>query len=321
MAHMTKAATGRVPDFRTGAPPADPEFLQAVVAVYRHLEFASQLRELATFGAEWLGASAAFGFGPAEDGKRWQLLGSSLEASDPRIGQVGCLSTVQVREFLPDAPVQVAGFGPVAPLFSDWETVEPAHVLIAPVYSPAGHRLGLVVFLLEQLPAEALVERVHALLDETRRAVGNAFHVATMQQLIIKDDTAHCFNRRYFEEFLPEELSRASRFRAPLSLIFLDMDGLRTVNKRFGHSRGSRSLLEVSVRIRAKIRKFDKLFRFGGDEFCIVLPETEWHGAAEVAERVRDAIAGQPFLVQEVGGEGRADVGLHGHCVLPTPRA
>ena len=54
---------------------------------------------------------------------------------------------------------------------------------------------------------------------------------------------------------------------------------------------GSRTLLEVSERVRGKIRKFDKLFRFGGDEFCIVLPETEWHGAMEVAERVREAIS------------------------------
>jgi diguanylate cyclase (GGDEF)-like protein len=64
---------------------------------------------------------------------------------------------------------------------------------------------------------------------------------------------------------------------------------------------GSRTLLEVSRRIRSKIRRFDKLFRFGGDEFCIVLPETEWHGAMEVAERVRDAIACKPFLVRELG--------------------
>ena len=63
---------------------------------------------------------------------------------------------------------------------------------------------------------------------------------------------------------------------------------------------GSRTLREVSRRIRLKIRRFDKLFRFGGDEFCILLPETEWHGALEVAERVRDAVASKPFLVGEI---------------------
>jgi diguanylate cyclase (GGDEF)-like protein len=63
-------------------------------------------------------------------------------------------------------------------------------------------------------------------------------------------------------------------------------------------------LFEVSQRIRGKIRRFDKLFRFGGDEFCIVLPETQWHGALEVAERVRDAIARRPFLEREAAASG-----------------
>ena len=78
------------------------------------------------------------------------------------------------------------------------------------------------------------------------------------------------------------------------------MDNLKQVNQRYGHAMGSRTLYEASQRIRSKIRRFDKLFRFGGDEFCIVLPETQWHGALEVAERVRDAIAGTPFLVQDL---------------------
>jgi diguanylate cyclase (GGDEF)-like protein len=70
-----------------------------------------------------------------------------------------------------------------------------------------------------------------------------------------------------------------------------------------GHAVGSKTLLEVSRRVRAKIRKFDKLFRFGGDEFCIVLPETEWHGAVEVAERSREAISTRPILIEELGAE------------------
>jgi diguanylate cyclase (GGDEF)-like protein len=82
------------------------------------------------------------------------------------------------------------------------------------------------------------------------------------------------------------------------------MDNLKDVNTRLGHAAGSRTLLEVSERVRGKIRKFDKLFRFGGDEFCIVLPETEWHGATEVAERVREAISGRPFLAGARGVPG-----------------
>jgi diguanylate cyclase (GGDEF)-like protein len=128
--------------------------------------------------------------------------------------------------------------------------------------------------------------------------------VRAIRELTIKDDTASCYNRRYFEEFILEEMSRANRFKTPMSLIFFDMDNLKDVNTRLGHAAGSRTLLEVSERVRGKIRKFDKLFRFGGDEFCIVLPETEWHGAMEVAERVREVISGRPFLMASRGAQG-----------------
>ena len=98
-----------------------------------------------------------------------------------------------------------------------------------------------------------------------------------------------------------------------------DMDNLKEVNRLYGHSMGSRTLYEVSVRVRARIRKFDKLFRYGGDEFCIVLPETEWHGALEVAERVRDEIAGKPFLVRELGDAGTRMTASLGVAPLSPP--
>ena len=150
----------------------------------------------------------------------------------------------------------------------------------------------------------AELDRVRSLVTAARRAIENALQVRSIRDLVIKDDTTECFNRRHFEEFLAEELARASRFHAPLSLIFFDMDGLKQVNSLLGHAMGSRALYEVSLRVRGKVRKFDKLFRFGGDEFCIVLPETEWHGALEVAERVRVAIAGKAFLADQLGERG-----------------
>jgi diguanylate cyclase (GGDEF)-like protein len=148
------------------------------------------------------------------------------------------------------------------------------------------------------------MRRLELLTEKTRPALDNALRMLAMRDLVIKDDTAQCFNRRHFEESLPEELARATRYRSPLSLIFLDMDNLKEVNTRFGHAMGSQTLNEVSQRVRSKIRKFDKLFRFGGDEFCIVLPETEWNGALEVAERVRESIVSRRFLEGHVN-DGR----------------
>jgi diguanylate cyclase (GGDEF)-like protein len=189
--------------------------------------------------------------------------------------------------------------------------------LALPVADEEGTWAAVLALPLARWPRAATVERAERLLRTVRPAVSNALRMQSLRELVIKDDTAQCFNRRYFESYLPEELSRANRFHTSLSLIFLDMDNLKEVNQAHGHSMGSQTLREVSRRIRLKIRRFDKLFRFGGDEFCIVLPETEWHGAMEVAERIREAIASKPFLVgllDDPGGVSMtASLGIASH--------
>jgi diguanylate cyclase (GGDEF)-like protein len=183
-----------------------------------------------------------------------------------------------------------------APLAADG-----VRALAVPLRAELDDTVGAIVLLDPSRDvAQALAELAHSV----RPAVANAMQVRQIRDLTIKDDTASCYNRRYFEEFILEEMSRANRFKTPMSLIFFDMDNLKEVNTRLGHAAGSRTLLEVSERVRGKIRKFDKLFRFGGDEFCIVLPETEWHGATEVAERVREVISGRPFLASTRGAQG-----------------
>jgi diguanylate cyclase (GGDEF)-like protein len=133
-------------------------------------------------------------------------------------------------------------------------------------------------------------------------AIKNALAVKRLNDLITKDDLTMSFNRRFFEDYLSEEIDRARRYNSPLSLIFLDLDGLREVNSKYGHAMGSRTLQEAAARIMNAVRSIDKVIRYGGDEFCIVLPETDAKGATEVAERVRQKVAGTPFLLEESGG-------------------
>lgn len=133
-------------------------------------------------------------------------------------------------------------------------------------------------------------------------ALKNAIIAKRLNELITKDDLTMTYNRRFFEDYFAEELDRARRYNSPLSLIFLDLDGLREVNNRFGHAMGSRTLQEAAARILNAVRSIDKVVRYGGDEFCIVLPETETKGATEVAERVRQKISSTPFLLEETGG-------------------
>jgi diguanylate cyclase (GGDEF)-like protein len=283
---------------------ADAELLRAVLAAFQHLELEDLCQALLDPALAWSGPGWGLALGPAEDRRKFVPLIGSLPRSDPRWRLFHGIDPARLRKELGDGVRSFHGLGPLAELAADWPADPPGACVALPLLGPSDRWAGALLLFLERAPEPLALERLARLRDVVRPAVGHALHVLAMRELMIKDDTAQCYNRRYFEEFLPEELARASRFRAPLSLIFLDMDNLKEVNTSHGHAMGSRTLFEVSVRIRSKIRRFDKLFRFGGDEFCIVLPETEWHGAMEVAERVRDAVASKPFLLREVGKDG-----------------
>jgi diguanylate cyclase (GGDEF)-like protein len=294
----TDAAEGRSIDIRALA--ADPPLLEACLDVYRRLELRDQLQALLGRSCDWMAARAGIAFGPAEESDLFAPL-ARLAAAGAEPPEVSTVDGGRLRRWTAGGMALHAGAGPFEEIVTLWPGGAPTTVLALPVRG-GGRPLAVVLLLaLDAAPAAADLERLTRLVDAVQPALVNGLQLLAIRELVIKDDTAECFNRRYFETTLPAELSRASRFRSALSLIFLDMDNLKEVNKRHGHVMGSRTLLEVSHRVRARIRRFDKLFRFGGDEFCIVLPETEWHGALEVAERVRDAIAGRPFLTKELG--------------------
>jgi diguanylate cyclase (GGDEF)-like protein len=281
---------------------ADAELLTAALDVHRQLLLRDLLRRLLDHAVAWGETRRGVALGPGEEGPGWTVVARAGAAElEAPAGPTGSVDAERVGHWLAEKGGRWGDdLGPLGLLARPAEGGPAAGGLGLGVRGTGGDLAGALLLLDGPRPEPAVVERIEHLVEVVRPAVDNALRVLSMQELVIRDDTAHCFNRRYFETCLPDELARASRFRWSLSLIFLDMDNLKEVNKRHGHAMGSRTLCEVSRRVRQKIRRFDKLFRFGGDEFCIVLPETEWHGALEVAERVRDAIAGQPFLVKEL---------------------
>lgn len=118
------------------------------------------------------------------------------------------------------------------------------------------------------------------------------------KDLALRDDLTKAYNRRFFESYLDEEIERARRYNSAVSIIFLDLDDLKLVNNLYGHMAGSRVLQEVARRILGAVRNIDKVVRFGGDEFCIILPQTDPEQAKNVATRVRNALAMRPFLLE-----------------------
>ncbi|HYY33789.1 MAG TPA: GGDEF domain-containing protein [Gaiellaceae bacterium] len=111
------------------------------------------------------------------------------------------------------------------------------------------------------------------------------------------------YNMRHFTAVLTQELERASRFDRPLALLMVDVDHLRQINTNHGHVAGDRALKAVAGALVRATREYDVAARFGGDEFCVLLPETELDGALVVAERVR-------ALVEENGAEPRVTVSV-----------
>jgi diguanylate cyclase (GGDEF)-like protein len=130
------------------------------------------------------------------------------------------------------------------------------------------------------------------------QVLGNVYQLTRSRDLAMRDDLTKAFNRRFFESYLDEEIERARRYGAVFSIIFLDLDDLKTVNNFFGHLTGSRTLQEVAKRILNAVRGIDKVVRFGGDEFCIILPQTDSEQAAAVANRVRRSIGDSSFKLE-----------------------
>jgi diguanylate cyclase (GGDEF)-like protein len=125
-----------------------------------------------------------------------------------------------------------------------------------------------------------------------------------------RESLTGCFNRRAFAELFPREADRARRLGQGLSVVFLDIDHFKPVNDRYGHETGDRLLQQLAVRIQAQIRETDLLFRWGGEEFLILLAHTSPDDAPALAERVRAAVGARPFLGDEPNPPVRVTVSL-----------
>ena len=114
-----------------------------------------------------------------------------------------------------------------------------------------------------------------------------------------RESLTGCFNRRAFYELFPREVDRARRLGQGVAVVFLDIDHFKKINDRYGHEAGDRVLQLLSARLFGIIRETDLLFRWGGEEFVILLPHTGPGEAPALAERIRAAVAGRPFVTNE----------------------
>ena len=115
------------------------------------------------------------------------------------------------------------------------------------------------------------------------------------KKLSITDDLTQLYNSRYFYKKLKEEINRLIRYKHPLSLLLIDIDDFKKINDRYGHLKGDKVLKMVGTVIQDCLRRTDSAYRYGGEEFTVILPGTGIEAAMNVAERIRKRFETQDF--------------------------
>ena len=158
--------------------------------------------------------------------------------------------------------------------------------------------------------ADDSISFLHLLCDYAAIAIENARAVERIQELTITDDCTGLFNQRHLYRMLDREREHGTATRASFSLIFLDLDHFKLVNDRHGHLVGSHALSEFGQALRSLVRPADAVFRYGGDEFIVLLHETGREEAELIARRLHDALRNRTFRVEDLELTLRASYGV-----------
>jgi two-component system cell cycle response regulator len=162
-----------------------------------------------------------------------------------------------------------------------------------------GLEIGVNDYLLSPVDKNELLARARTQIKKRRYTDHLRDNVQHSIDAAITDALTGLHNRRYMETHLATLAEQAASRGKPLALMMLDIDYFKSINDTYGHDAGDDVLREFAVRIRKSIRGIDLACRYGGEEFVIVMPETDLHVAGMVAERLRRSIAGEPFAIDK----------------------
>jgi diguanylate cyclase (GGDEF)-like protein len=230
---------------------------------------------------------------------RWQ--GLSLWLRWPRIVllALGVAALVAIAYWLAGLLVR-----PLTKLAREAEAVARGEPEQAPSVDPgAGWEFNQVERSLRSVSAELSGSRDQ--LDETRD------QLAATERLTLLDPLTGVWNRRYIERALREQVKRHRRFQSPFGLLMIDVDRFKRINDEHGHAAGDAVLVELARTMSRNLREdLDVVARFGGEEFVVVLPETDAAGTRVVAEKIRDRIAGSAFQFDGAPITATVSIGL-----------
>ncbi len=154
---------------------------------------------------------------------------------------------------------------------------------------------GASDFVFKPVRFEELLLRLRRVLKERRLTQEKAHMLERLKRLSITDGLTNLYNSRYFYSQLKGEVERSNRYNHSLSLLLLDIDNFKKYNDSYGHLEGDKVLVRLGKVIKSCLRAMDSAYRYGGEEFTVILPETEGAEAATVAERIRAAVEALEF--------------------------
>jgi len=157
--------------------------------------------------------------------------------------------------------------------------------------------LGVNDFIMRPVERNELAARVRTQIRRQRYAIELRQSVNNTMAMAVTDDMTGLYNRRYFDRHLSVMLSKAQQQERDMAIMLLDIDHFKSVNDTHGHDIGDAVLKEFALRLKRNIRGVDLACRFGGEEFVVLMPDTDYRQAEMVAERVRQSIAERGFEV------------------------
>jgi diguanylate cyclase (GGDEF)-like protein len=155
--------------------------------------------------------------------------------------------------------------------------------------------IGASDFVIKPVRLEELLLRLKRVLKERKLTNERSRMMEKLQKLAITDGLTRLYNSRSFYSQLELEIDRIKRYQHPLTLLLLDIDHFKDYNDTYGHLEGDKVLVRFSQIIRSCLRTNDSAYRYGGEEFTVILPETAGEEAHTVAQRIRAALEAEPF--------------------------
>jgi two-component system cell cycle response regulator len=305
-------------DFLT-KPVDDVQLMARVKSLVRLKVLTDELRARAQTGQQIAIEDAARAMDAiATDGGRILIIDTDLRHAERIKGYLSPVHDVDVLGNPADAVFQVAGggyemvlvsmaLGEFDPLrvCSQMRTLEHSRTLPIILMADEADRarvvrgldLGVNDFIMRPVERNELAARVRTQIRRHRYAVELRESVNHTLALAVTDELTGLYNRRYFDRHLAMMLEKAREQDRDMALMVIDMDYFKAVNDTHGHDAGDIVLKEFSARLRRNIRGVDLACRFGGEEFVVLMPDTDYQQAQSVAERVRTAVAERLFNV------------------------